>query len=157
MAKRNDAICGVIGMIVAIALFIGSAQIGEIENETIGADFVPKIVASLLFILSTVLLYQGKSGMAAEARAGEKKLDYVPYYKGTAVMFILLIIYCFTFSPLGFIVSSAIYLFLALLLMSKKEETKYKQFVVISIAGAVLIDLLFSQVFGIRLPMGILG
>ena len=72
-------------------------------------------------------------------------------------MVFLLILYVLMFDVLGFIVSSMIYLFAALLLLTKPSEVDYKKFVAISVVGAIVIDLLFTQVFGINLPAGLLG
>ena len=139
-------------MVIAAALFMGSVQIGKIENQTIGADFMPKIVAVLLFILSAVLFNQGR-----KAPAGQKKDDFVHNYKGTFLMFVLFIVYVAIFDTLGFLLSSMIYLMCALLLLSRKEEIHYIKFIAIAVIGSVVINLLFTEVFGVNLPAGILG
>ena len=50
MNGKNDKVCGLIGMLIAGALLFASIDIGKIENQTIGADFVPKLVGVLLFV-----------------------------------------------------------------------------------------------------------
>lgn len=152
MTKKHDAICGIIGMIIAVVLYAASVNIGRIENQTIGADFVPKLTAILLFVLSGILFYNGmKQPVSA------KKDDFKHNYKGTFLMFILLCLYVAALDTLGFIISSMIFLFFSLLLLTRKEEVHYVRFVIISVVGSVVISFLFTEVFGVNLPAGILG
>ncbi len=155
MPKRNDAICGAIGMLLGVILYYGAYQIGLQEGATIGADFVPKIVAILMFLFSGFLFLQGRKGMAAE-KANPPAKDYVPNYKGTAIMLVVLIAYIAIFTELGFVLSSMLYLFAALVILSKKEETNYVRFLIISVVGSLVIYFLFAYVFGIMLPEGLL-
>lgn len=152
MNGKNDKVCGLIGMLIAGALLFASIDIGKIENQTIGADFVPKLVGVLLFVLSGILFLNGMKSSSQPS-----KDSFPRNYKGTLLMVFLLILYVLMFDVLGFIVSSMIYLFAALLLLTKPSEVDYKKFVAISVVGAIVIDLLFTQVFGINLPAGLLG
>ena len=65
--------------------------------------------------------------------------------------------YMFAFQPVGFIISSAIYLFLQMLILSNKENCKPILFLIISVALPVAVDALFVYAIHMPLPVGLFG
>lgn len=153
MSKMKDAICGIIGMIFAAALFFLSVQIGMKESTTIGADFVPKIVAVLLFILFAILTGRG---IKEAKNAKEKPAEYKNNFLGAVFMFAAMILYAVLLKPVGFIITSCLFLYGALILMSRKEQIHYIKFLVITLVTVLCINFVFMEIFGIRIPQGIL-
>lgn len=59
MKKYGDLICGLIGVVIAIVLFILSLQINMKEGDLIGAGFLPLIVSVIVFFFSLTLAMRG--------------------------------------------------------------------------------------------------
>ena len=153
MKKYTDIITGVIGLSIGIAVLIMSIQIGMAEGQTIGADFLPKIIAVLMILLSAKLTWDGvKSAKNYE----DIRLDYEKNYLGVAILMVAAILYAQLLKKIGFIITSMLFLYLALCLISKKEETNYVKFAVITVVMVLLIYFVFTKGFSIRLPTGIL-
>ena len=154
MNKYKDLICGICGLIFSAVLFLLSVQIGKKESTAIGADFLPKIVAVILFAMFAIVTFRGVK--QAKSQTDEKALTYRPNYTGVAIIFVAMIVYVSFLKSIGFIITSCIFLFLALCLMTKKEERNYIKFAVITIIAVLFIYFVFMEVFGIRIPKGIL-
>ena len=153
MKKYGDLICGSICAVIAAAVFVMSVQIGLKESASIGADFLPKIVSVILFVFSVILAVRGWRF----ARSGEMAPEEYPSNtRGVLIMLTALVVYAYVFKPLGFVLSTVPFLFLSIVLMSKKEETNYLKFSVITVVAVLAIYLIFTRVFSIRLPRGIL-
>ncbi len=153
MKKYGDLICGIICAIVAAAVFVMSVQIGLKESASIGADFLPKIVSVILLTFSVILAVRGWK----TARAGdEPQQEYPSNTRGVLIMLTALVVYAYTFKTVGFILTTIPFMFLSIVLMSKKEETNYLKFAIITVVTVFAIYFLFTRLFGIRLPRGIL-
>ena len=153
MKKYADVITGAVGLVIGVIVLIMSIQIGIAEGQAVGADFLPKIVSVLMIILSAVLIWNG----IQEARVYEDRPpEYKKNYLGVAILIVAGILYAQLLKPVGFIITSLVFLFLALCLISKKEETNYLKFALITIVMVLLIYFVFTKGFGIRLPKGIL-
>lgn len=153
MKKYGDLICGIICAIVAAAVFVMSVQIGLKESASIGADFLPKIVSVILFTFSVILAVRGWK----TARAGdEPQQEYPSNTRGVLIMLTALVVYAYTFKTVGFILTTIPFMFLSIVLMSKKEETNYLKFAIITVVTVFAIYFLFTRLFSIRLPRGIL-
>ena len=153
MKKYGDLICGIICAIVAAAVFVMSVQIGLKESASIGADFLPKIVSVILFTFSVILAVRGWK----TARAGDvPQQEYPSNTRGVLIMLTALVVYAYTFKTVGFILTTIPFMFLSIVLMSKKEETNYLKFAIITVVTVFAIYFLFTRLFSIRLPRGIL-
>lgn len=153
MKKYADMITGIVGLAIGIAVLIMSIQIGIAEGQAIGADFLPKIVSVLMIILSGILTWDGF--MKAKTYE-EQPLEYKKNYLGVVILILAGILYAQLLKPVGFIITSLVFLFLSLCLISKKEETNYLKFAIITVVTVLLIYFVFTKGFGIRLPKGIL-
>lgn len=71
-----------------------------------------------------------------------------------------MIVACFLYAalikPLGFIIDSSLFLYFTLCMMTKKENIKWGRFAVLAVVAVVIIYMIFTEIFGIRLPKGIL-
>ena len=68
-----------------------------------------------------------------------------------------MLLYVIAFEPVGFLLSSMVYLFAQILLMSNRDNRRPVLFAAISVALPVGIALLFAYVIKMPLPVGILG
>ena len=65
--------------------------------------------------------------------------------------------YVLLMKPVGFIITSAVYLFLQMLILCPKEKRNSILFAVISVVCAVAIYYIFRNGLNVMLPAGILG
>ncbi len=153
MKKYGDFILGLVGALIAAGIFGMSVQIGRMEGQTIGADFLPKIVSIILLICSLFMAIHGWKQSKAYV---EKTAEYPSNGKGVLTMVVVMLIYAYVLKSIGFIPATIVFVFIAISLMTKKTETSYPKIALISIISVVAIYLIFTQLFGIRLPQGIL-
>lgn len=70
---------------------------------------------------------------------------------------VLLFVYVVAFRPIGFLISSIVYLFLQLLIFSSRKNRNWKAIVGVSIGLPAIVYVVFVYVFNYILPAGILG
>ena len=152
MNKYADVITGTIGLVIGIAMLVMSIQIGLAEKDAIGADFLPKIAAVITIAMSGKLVFDG---WKASRTYQKETLDYEKNYLGVVIMIAACILYAEFVKPIGFIVTSLVFLYLALCMISRKEERNYLKFAIITVVAVLAIYIIFTKLFGIRLPRGI--
>jgi amino acid permease len=152
--KYGDFIAGLCGITLSILLFTSAVQIGLKEGKDFGAGFLPKLVAIGLFICCSILTYRGYRAMiTVKVEAAAYKLNYI----GSFGVFIMMVLYAVCLNTIGFVICSTVFLFFAILLATKKENWRPVFFAVLSIVVSTAVYLLFSKVFGIRIPNGLLS
>ncbi|MCD8084504.1 MAG: tripartite tricarboxylate transporter TctB family protein [Clostridiales bacterium] len=154
MSKWKDLTVGICGMVFAAVLYGLSVAVGQKENQVMGADFFPKIAAVVLFVMFLILAVRGYQEMSAGHE--EKAPGYPANYVGVVLTFIGMILYAMFLSKVGFIITSMIFLYFAIFMMTKKEEWKPVKSLIITVITVLAIYFIFTGIFGIRLPKGLL-
>lgn len=161
LKKYQDAVVGGIVLLLAAALFAASLTIQSLSLNLIKADFFPKLDAVLLGVLGLVLLVDGlkKARAATPAEAGSS----TGLTAGTRCMvetLALIAVYIFCLQPVGFLLSTAVYLVVQMFVLADAEHRGKKDlllFCILSVLVSAGIYFLFTQVFYLMLPRGILG
>ena len=152
--KYRELVIPSIGIIYAAALFISSFSMRSLAIASIGPSFIPRIVAIGIFACSSFLI--GNSLLKkeeVEEKRSEEKRKYVDLFT-----LIFLFIYIALLKPLGFLLATALYLFLQISLPYGKPKLKnYLTFDLISIIISFTIYAVFVLGFKLNLPRGILG
>lgn len=177
-SKKVDVFSGIIILIVSITLFISTFGFQQMTESRVGSAFFPQIasvsmaVMSVLLIISPFIQKKIKEKNAErkdEAESDENAMEQYQVskseneenekkYYGLVVLTIVLLITCVALlQPLGFIISTTIFLFLQMCIMSKKNNRKYITFIIVSIATSGLIYWIFKGFFNLMLPAGLLG
>ncbi len=153
--KYGDLMSGIATAMFATIIFVASGFIKQRNNTGLGADFVPKLAAVILLVLGILLIIRG---VRTSKAYGPIQKESVPAAYGVmAASFVLMLAYISLLSTVGFILTTMVYLFLQMILVSKKEQVNYIKFAAISVIASVGIYLLFLKVFSIMIPAGILG
>ncbi len=165
---RLDLITGIV--LTAIALFYMS-QIPKIAAFTgLGATplnnhFIPWLWSGILLLLSLILVVRGLAGMHQGRQCGEVKPEkssvktFLSANREVISSFVLLGLYVGLMGPIGFIITTAAYLFLQIMALTPQEKWK-KNFVPAALTGvicAVFLYGVFSKLLNVLLPVGILG
>jgi len=125
---------------------------------SIGPDFMPTVIGVTTLILAVLLLIltvmRTKERETALAKAEPEDFDY----RRMLYSLVLILIYVFIMQPVGFILSTIIYLIPQFLVLAPDEERNKKEaikLVVISIIFTIIVFLLFRYGFKIVLPAGL--
>ncbi|MGI6029673.1 MAG: tripartite tricarboxylate transporter TctB family protein [Candidatus Heteroscillospira sp.] len=154
LKKYGDFIAGLCGAAFAVWLFVNGYQIGLNEGKDFGAGFLPKLVAVGLFICCLILTSRGYRVMRT---VQVEESSYKKNYIGAYGIFIMMVLYAVCLKPVGFVISSVVFLFCAILLATKRENWKPVFFAVLSVVLVLAVYFVFKGIFGIRLPNGLLS
>ena len=161
LKKYRDVFCGAFLILLAAGLYAASFGIKSVALNLIKADFFPRLDAALLLVLGVILVVSGfLKAKQAQPEAGET----VPFWKndGTISMLetlVLLVLYIGLMKPLGFVITTVFYLIAQMYTLTPREKRTKRNlalFVVISLITSLAIYLLFTKVFYLMLPAGIL-
>ncbi|PMC35945.1 tripartite tricarboxylate transporter TctB family protein [Bacillus sp. UMB0899] len=169
MARMNkDIFASAFFIVFSIVMYIASNSIIKLTVSKVGADFVPKLVAIGMLILSIFYLINSvkqqirskkelnsQTSVNKEEEVVEEKKKISPLsVLGTVG---LLALYITLLPYLGFLIMTTVYLFFQMYLLAAKTERNIPIFIVISIITSVFIYYIFKYVFHLMLPAGILG
>lgn len=151
--KIAELIIDIVLLFLGIGLYVSSQSIDPGNSMGIGGDFMPRVCTLLWIFISIGLLVteiftsnNHEKGITANIRA----------FFGTLI---LLFAYIYTLDDIGFIITSAIYMFIQMCIFVPAElrnKRNYLLFLVLSIIIPFAIDKLFVDVFSLILPTGIL-
>lgn len=133
---QNDLFSGIVLGGFAIAYLIGAAMIKipkMLSASLLNASSVPKLWGVLLLILGIVLIVRGLRTMKAEKAAGnapEKKSvseaakGFWADNRAVVEMFVVLLVYIALIQPVGFLISTFLFLFAEFNILTYKEDRK---------------------------------
>lgn len=151
--KISEVVLSMILLIAGIALWFASQNIEVGAAMGRGGDFMPKLCSTVWVLISALLLISNIT-MKDE---GEKTEGI--NLKGFFATLILLFIYVFMLKPVGFVISSIVYMLIQMLLFVPavyRTKKNYILFVILSVIVPVAVNALFVNVFSLILPTGIL-
>jgi putative tricarboxylic transport membrane protein len=160
ITKQRDYLCALLFFVIGLIMFIEAKDIHPtITGNTleVGSGYVPRVLAltmmgTAVVLVILTLIEQRKKRPHSVVLEKKESRDF----KGGILTIGLLILYALLFDPLGFLLSSAIYLFLQILVLSNKKNKNIVLFAIVSIITPVFIYSLFLYGFSLPLPYGIL-
>ncbi len=162
-AKYLDLASGIFLFMFSIALFIGAQNVKTLAVSSIGSGFFPSVVAVLLAATSIPIILGGikearKKSEPARKQEGEREKEKTrPRTWAVLATFAVMTAYAAVMPIAGFMISTAVYLFLQMNIMAVKERRRQGIFACTSVITAVAVYYLFVKVFHLMLPAGILG
>ena len=155
--QYQDVIAGIVFLLVSSVYFSSSFfETSGIMQVKYGPDFMPKIYAVLMALLSAALIITGLNKAGKYKETGEDVVQADKKSVQTVMASFLLVAgYIYLIKSLGFLMASVLYLFGQAWLLSQKKN--YPVLLLFSIVGAVAIYLLFAKAIGLLLPKGIFG
>ena len=155
---RRNIVSGLIFIVVSVLYFRGTFSFIEISRHSEGSKFLPRIYATLLFV--TVLTLVVKSLLAygrekrKEAETEAKEAAPAPNYARVAVTLVLIAVYAYLFSKIGFISSTVLYLAVHMIVLAGGRRERVPRILVVSVLTALGLYFLFGRVFLIPFPYG---
>ena len=182
LMQNKELLVGVIFLVVGIVYFALAFTIPIYDayggSSVVDSAFVPKVIGVLLIVLSVLQLVfvsrasknippaepAAKSAEAAEEDGEFKVEDWDDDAanrnadtKALIAIFAILIVYMALMSTLGFMISSALFLFATMMLLTPKQKRKLPVIIILSVVVAVGVYYLFVYGLDMVLPAGILG
>ena len=152
--KIRDILCAIIVIAFGAAMIYYVKDVRRVIRTDVSSAFVPTLIGWCIVVTGACkLLYSIFTHMKEES----KKIVFDQDMFGGIATIILMVLYMIAFQPVGFVVSSAVYLFLQMLLFSEKSNRKIVLFAVIAVVLPLAVDALFVYVIHMPLPVGVFG
>ena len=162
--KYKDLWFGIIALAFSVFYLVVGSQIvtrPKLTPSYASAKVVPRLLGSLLALLSVLLIIQAVRTLhaaaatgGAEAETGEKAtrddLLTVVLTLGVILLYIILL------PALGFCLSSIIYLFAQMVIMAPKGKRSYVKFAIIAVAFTMVAFFAFRVGLQQLLPRGVI-
>ncbi len=156
-----DAVAGAVGFVFALAYLTAAFAIPEssFANAAVGPKALPVTIGVALAAASLVLAVRGllREGATGEAEPGaEEPEEEVPAQSPVrfAVVAGLLLGYIFVLLPLGYVISTFLFIFGTTMYLDRGRPVRN---VVYALAFSLVVYLVFTQLLTVRLPPGPLG
>jgi len=157
--KYGDIVVSVFYLILAAAILVMAKMLPVSAVTSLGPDFMPTVIGVVTLILAAILLITSiknfKSNLA-EVQAGIEKDE--SDYKRVLSSFIVVLAYVMILKPLGFIISTIVYLPIQMFILSPADQRNGKSAVkltILSVIFTMAVFFLFRYGFKIILPSGI--
>lgn len=156
--KKISIISSIICLVYGISIYIGSSTIHSDNPNGVGADFMPRIIGSIIICLSLFIVISTIVSMKKGQNDSEPKEAIDSGTRKTIMTIVLLIAYAFLLKYTGFVITSIVYLILQMIILADKVRKKdLLLYGVISVITPLLVNYVFVHIFSLMLPSGILG
>lgn len=152
--KQRNLLTSVIFLAFGILMFIQAQGVKHKIASDVGSGYVPAFIAGCITIVAAAKLILT---ILNKDPAENKPLKSEWSTKGGLVTIAIILVYMLAFEPVGFILSSVVFLFALMNWFANNENRKPILFAIISVALPVVVDALFVFVIKMPLPKGIIG
>ena len=155
--KYGDLIVSVVYTILSIVILVLANLLPKSKVMSIGPDFMPMVIGILTLVLSMILMIQS-IGQLKKGDAGAEKKEECDYKRVLASL-ILATIYVNILMPVGFIISTMVYLVLQITVLAPNDKRMMKdilKYLIITVVFTLVVYFLFRYGFKIILPQGLL-
>ena len=156
--KYGDLVVSIFFMVLSAVMIFAAKLLPKSKVMEIGPDFMPTVIGALTFILAAILFIitvkNFKQHLADVENAKVEECEY----KQMLLSLLLILVYVFTLQPIGFIITTIVYLPLQMLVLAGEGNRTKKEIittVIISVVFTFVVFFLFRYGFKIVLPAGI--
>lgn len=156
--KYGDIVVGVFFMALSAIMMVMAKMLPKSKVMDIGPDFMPLVIGAITFILAAILTFLNVKNMKMRAAEIDPSKIEDCDYKRVLLSALLVLIYVFILQPVGFIISTLVFLPLQMLVLSPDDQRGKKQVIqllVIDLIFTMVVFFLFRYGFKIVLPAGI--
>lgn len=156
--KYGDIVVGVFFMALSAIMMVMAQMLPKSKVMEIGPDFMPMVIGGITFVLALILTVLNVKNMKMRAAELENAAVDECDYKRVLLSALLVLVYVFVLQPVGFIVSTLVYLPLQMLVLSPDDQRGKKQIIqllIIDVIFTLVVFFLFRYGFKIVLPAGI--
>ena len=149
--KKRNLVVSVLFLAFGVFLFVQAQGIKHMMKNDVGSGFFPKVIAVAIIAVALIRLVLTLKEPEGEAKQANSDM------LGGWLTIALVGIYVVAFNEVGFLISTAVYLFLQMLVLTPAEKRKLPLLGIIAIAAPVFIYTLFVYIIHTPLPKGIFG
>lgn len=167
MQYKKNLIPGVVLAAFSIAYLACSGQIQPFKglgSTPLDNRFVPRLWGSILLLLSVILVIRGVRQRKQELEknggkisSGTNLVELCKENREVLLSFVFLAVYTALMEPVGFLISTALYVYAETVILTRPEKKNYVTPAIVAIVAAVAIDLVFVRFLNVLLPTGIFG
>ena len=150
--KTKNLICSGVFFLFGAFLYFESLSIKVLMTKDLGSGFFPKVIAVSIMVMAIVELI---ITLTNKRIVKDEKTDRD--IKGGLLTIMCMAAYIALYDPLGFLLSTALYLFVQILILSTEKNRRIPLFALISVASSVVIYVIFVYAISMPLPTGILS
>lgn len=152
--RRGNVAAGAAVMLVGAVGFVSAGSVQGVSGTTHGLppSFVPRVVTGLLFLTGLIIaLSRPETHPARETDDGAADWLRVGASMLAITLYVLLV------APLGFVISSTLYVAAQALILAPRGRTPTIAAVVIALALPIPVYLAFVRGLSVLLPVGLFG
>lgn len=156
--KYGDIVVSTFFMVLSTVLIVMAKMLPKSKVMEIGPDFMPTVVGVITLILSAILLLLSIKNFKMHASEIDPASISECDYKRVLSSIILMLIYVFAMRPVGFIISTLVFLMFQMVVLAPDEERTKKgimKLAIIDVIFTLVVFFLFRYGFKIVLPAGI--
>lgn len=164
--KWKDFSTGIFFIAFGIALFLSALTIPAGGQLSMGGDFMPKVMSVLLILCGAAFagraLFAKPEPAADDGGSLERSPEQKAEKRRQRIMFLLefglLFLYLMLLKPVGFLITTTVYIFLQMWLITPSSEKRRPVVMaVVAVAATLFTYFVFVKGFRLLLPAGILG
>lgn len=146
--KKGETIFFSILAAIGAAIFVGAMQTKSFIEEPVSASKYGMVVSGLLILVSLIRIIQNITAMKKDAG---KKVT-VSYLKLVLIMGVLMIVYSFGITKIGYFTSTFVLSWISLVILSgQKQKKDIIKYAVFAVVFCLFLYLMF-QLMGVYLP-----
>lgn len=156
--KYGDIVVSVFFMALSAVMIYAATLLPKSKVMEIGPDFMPTVVGIATLILSTALLVISLKNLKTRVAEVDANPPADVDYKRMLLSLILILVYVFALKPVGFILTTLVYLPIQMYVLADKEHRSKKDIItllIIDVVFTIAVFFLFRYGFKIVLPQGI--
>src|SRR5699024_1239985 len=151
----------IVFMVISVVIYFVSDNIQSMTSMGLGPDFFPKVTSIIVLILNLYLLIQEiiKRKKKKEQKFGKKEIKNIikvkllnRVYLNASITIIILILYVYLISKIGFSLSSIAYLLVHFFILGERKAWNVILFVFLAFIVSLAIFYTFRLGFSVRLP-----
>ncbi len=152
--KMRDLVCSVIMIVFGGGMLIMAKDIPHKIESDVGSGYVPTFIAICILIVAVAKLVLT---LINKKPSGKQKMEPLGDWFGGISTILLMAAYMIAFDKLGFVIASAIYLFVQMLILSNEKNRNLILFAAIAVILPLAVDALFVFAIKMPLPRGLWG
>ena len=159
LKKFGDLIVSAFYTVLSIVIIVLATQLPKSKVMSIGPDFMPLVVGIISLILALILLVQSIGKLRSKEEAAEAEEKDHSDYRRVLESLLLATIYVNVLKPVGFLISTFVYLTLQMIVLAPNDKRTKKEiikYVIINLIFTVVVYVLFRYGFKIILPAGLI-
>lgn len=150
-SKKKSLLTSVLFLAFGVFLFIESLGVKHMMKNDVGSGFFPKVIAIAIIAVAAIRFIMALREKETENKASDSDM------LGGWLTVALIGLYVIAFNKVGFIISTIIYLFAQILVLTPKEKRNWLTISIISLVTPFALYTLFTHVISSPLPKGLFG